>query len=85
MKAIRYNAPKASDKEVFGDDASFTMHTNGFTLYFDRIKDTNAGFVFMKYDIEVGFIGKDDTDISPIVAMEKAEEYPNEKVPFADD
>lgn len=83
-KHIRYNVPSHGDKAEFGAEANHTLHTNGVTVFFDRIREDRVGYVFMKYDAEVAYISDADCDVSPVVAMDRAEDYPGEKVRFAD-
>lgn len=83
-KCVRYNVPSRADKDEFGAEANHTLHTNGVTVYFDRIREERLGYVFLKYDAEVAWVPDTECDVSPTVAMNKAEEQPNEKVRFSD-
>ena len=85
MKSIRFNAVSAGDAEEFGAEDNFTLHTNGVTVYFDRVKESPAGYTFVRYDAEIAFVSEDDCDVSPEAAKRAAADSPGEKIPFADE
>lgn len=83
-KEIRYNEPTAGDRDEFGAQGNHTLHTNGVTVYFDEIHEKRPGYVFVKDDIQVAFIAETECDVSPVVAMGRAEQGPP-AVRFADE
>ena len=81
-KSIRYNVPQNGNP--FGDSENFTLHTNGITIYFDRIRTERSGYIFIQDDAEIAYIRDSECDVSPEKAKEYAENNPGEKVRFAD-
>jgi len=83
-KSIRYNVPSHGDKANFDARENFTLHTNGVTVYFDRIREERSGYVFIKHDAEVAFISDSECDVNPKTAKEHAAVHPGDKVRFSD-
>ena len=81
-KSIRYNVPQNGNP--FGDVENFTLHTNGVTMYFDRIRTERSGYIFIKHDAEVAYIPDSECDVNPTSAKDYAENNPGEKVRFSD-
>lgn len=81
-KSIRYNVPQNGNP--FGDTENFTLHTNGVTIYFDRIRAERSGYIFIKHDSEIAYIATSECDVNPEKAKEYAENKPGEKIRFSD-